>query len=794
MVVFENGNVRVSVRNLVEFILRSGNIDNRYTGKNDKEAMALGSKIHRKIQGRMGSDYQAEVPLRIKIQYDNFYISVEGRADGIITPINSDEDKPDVIIDEIKSMYADVKMIEEVSLMHKAQAMCYGYIYGIQNDLSLIGIRLTYVNIETEEMKLFDENYSIDELTQWFNEVIGKYYEWAKASYDHRLERNETARALQFPFDYREGQRDIVVSSYRAIKLKKELFIQAPTGVGKTMSVIFPSVKAIGENIADKIFYLTAKTITGTVAHQAYRLLRDKGLKIKTIAITAKDKICVQEETECNPIKCMRARGHYDRVNDAIYDLITHEDDITREIILEYAEKHEVCPFEMCLDVSYFADGIICDYNYAFDPTAKLKRYFSDGIKGDYILLVDEAHNLVDRAREMFSASICKETLLQVKKIIGMRDKRTTGALERCNKNLLEKKRECGENMYAVIESAGDFSIQLSKLFGYMEKFLDDYKDFEGRDEVVNLYFEVSNFLYVFDLLDDNYQIVSQIDSDGRFHMRLMCINPSKNLKECMDMSVSTVLYSATLLPVNYYKLLLSGNLDDYAIYISSPFQKEKRIITIGNDVSTKYTRRNKNEYKKIANYIKMVVSAKKGNYMIFFPSYKFMEEIKQAYLEIVDNVQVVSQSQTMTESDREEFLDLFQENNEKSLVAFCIMGGIFSEGIDLTNEKLIGTIVIGTGFPQVCMEREIIKNYFDDLGMNGFDFSYRYPGINKVLQAAGRVIRTIDDTGVITLLDERFLNYEYKPLFPKEWDDIKVVNINNISDKINDFWNDQEN
>ena len=259
-------------------------------------------------------------------------------------------------------------------------------------------------------------------------------------------------------------------------------------------------------------------------------------------------------------------------------------------------------------------------------------------------------------------------------------------------------------------------------------------------------------------------------------------------------MSVSTVLYSATLLPVNYYKLLLSGNLDDYAIYISSPFQKEKRIITIGNDVSTKYTRRNKNEYKKIANYIKMVVSAKKGNYMIFFPSYKFMEEIKQAYLEIVDNVQVVSQSQTMTESDREEFLDLFQENNEKSLVAFCIMGGIFSEGIDLTNEKLIGTIVIGTGFPQVCMEREIIKNYFDDLGMNGFDFSYRYPGINKVLQAAGRVIRTIDDTGVITLLDERFLNYEYKPLFPKEWDDIKVVNINNISDKINDFWNDQEN
>ncbi len=801
MVKFENGNMRISVRNLVEFILRSGDIDNRYGGKRDKEAMKLGSRIHRKIQNSMGSDYRAEVPLKIKLDYDEFFISVEGRADGIITPIHSDEDTPDVIIDEIKSMYADVTKIEEPQMVHKAQAMCYGYIYGIQNDLLLIGIRMTYVNIEAEEtigeneIKYFNETYTIDELSEWFSNLMKEYYKWAKLAYDHRKVRNETAKELEFPFEYRAGQKDIVVNSYKAIRMGKELFIQAPTGVGKTMSVIFPAVKSIGEDISDKIFYLTAKTITGTVAHQAYEILREKGLKIKTIAITAKEKICPMEETECNPVRCERARGHFDRVNEAIFDIISNEDDITREVILKYAKKYNVCPFEMCLDVSYFADGIICDYNYAFEPNAKLKRYFAEGTKGDYVFLVDEAHNLVDRAREMFSASLCKERFLEVKRIIGGRDKRTTGCLERCNRNLLEKKRECGENMYMLLENIGDFVLQLERLFSQLEKILEVYREFENRDKVLELYFEISNFLAINDVLDDNYRIVSQIADGGEFYIKLMCINPAMNLRGCMDMAISTILYSGTFLPINYYKLLLSGNMEDYAIYVNSPFDNEKRLIAIGNDVSTKYTRRGVNEYEKIADYIDSVVSAKSGNYMIFFPSYRFMEDVKEIYLRKYnksENIQIITQTSGMKEEEREEFLSMFEkyeENSGNSITAFCIMGGIFSEGIDLVGGRLIGTIVVGTGFPQVCMEREIIRDYFEENGMNGFDFAYRYPGMNKVLQAAGRVIRTVDDVGVMVLLDDRFLNREYAGLFPREWHDRITVNKNKIAEEIKKFW-----
>ena len=801
MVKFENGNIRISVRNLVEFILRSGDIDDRYGGKREKDAMQLGSRIHRKIQGRMGADYRSEVPLKLKMEYDDFYISVEGRADGIITQKEPGENQPEAVIDEIKSMYADVSRLKEPVLLHKAQAMCYGYIYGTQNKLSLVGIRMTYVNIESEdvneeEIKYFNYVFTIEQLEEEFMAIVNEYYKWARLVYDHMQLRNKSAERLAFPFEYREGQRTIAVNTYKAIKKGVQLYIQAPTGVGKTMSVIFPAVKSVGEKITDKIFYLTAKTITGTVAHQAYRILREKGLKFKTIAITAKEKICPNTAlTECNPVKCERAKGHFDRVNKAIFDMIEHEDDITREVIEEYALRYGVCPFEMCLDASYFEDAIFCYYNLAFDQNEKIKRYFADGTKNDYVFLVDEAHNLIDRAREMYSAALCKENILEAKRILGTRDKRTTGCLERCNKNMLEKKRMCGESMYILLESIGDFILQVERAYSQLEKILEVYKEFDGRDKILRLYFDMSHFLAMYDAMDEKYETVARIGDDGNFYIHLMCVNPSGNLKACMDTAISTVMYSGTLLPVNYYKLLLSGDTEDFAIYINSPFSREKRLIAIGNDVTTKYTRRSGREYERIADYIWSVISAKRGNYMVFFPSYRFMEDVRVIFMEkyghniAETNINISCQSQGMTEGEREEFLGLFDDGRD-NVLAFCIMGGIFSEGIDLANERLIGTIIAGTGFPQVCMDREIIKNYFERQGMNGFDFAYRYPGMNKVLQAAGRVIRTVDDVGVILLLDDRFLNGDYKALFPREWEDRKTVNINKVNDIVNEFWN----
>lgn len=822
-------NIKVSVRNLVEFILRSGNIDNRFAGKGNADAMQQGSRLHRKIQGEMKGNYQAEVPLKVQIEYEEFTLTVEGRADGIECTYNEkhvagtdidccDKILTEVMIDEIKCMYRDVAKFEKPETLHEAQAMCYAYMYlanidSINTDSVKIMIQITYVNIETEEVKRLKKEYTFHELSAWFSGILKLYEKWAKFAIQHNREKIRTAKSAEFPFLYRSGQKEIATSVYRAVMHKKELFIQAPTGVGKTMSVIFPAVKAVGEGLADKIFYLTAKTITGQVAQDSFKKLRENGLSFHFIAITAKDKMCVKEETKCNPDYCERAQGHFDRINDAIYDVIIHEQNITREIILSYAQKYQVCPYEFSLDISNFADAVICDYNYAFDPTVLLKRYFSGNNSERYLFLVDESHNLVDRARAMYSADLKKEDMLSVKKLIAHRDIRVTKALERCNRTMLAYKRMCDKE-YVYLEEIGDFVMQLETLYGYMERFLDDYREFEGRDEVLNFYFSVIHFLNMYDctfLKDEEgrsyYEICGHLVSaektlersskisvresifDETFFVRLMCMNPSANLKACMEHAVSTIFFSATLLPVNYYKLLLSGDINNYAIYIDSPFNSQNRKILVANDVSSRYTRRTVNEYRKIAEYIQKIVSVKKGNYMIFAPSYQFMEEILKEIERSKWDYEIAVQKQSMAESEREKFLSAFHNAHQKTFLSFCVMGGIFSEGIDLTEDKLIGSIIIGTGLPQVCMEKEVIKTYFEESGRNGFDYAYLYPGMNKVLQAAGRVIRTEKDTGMIVLLDDRFLRKEYAALFPREWYDREVTNLRKISQKVEDFW-----
>jgi len=793
---FKNGKIRISVRNLVEFVLRQGDIDNRRSGMSDKSAMKEGARIHKKIQNRMGSTYNAEVPLSIDISYDKFSVNISGRADGIIIPVGDEE--YDFMVDEIKSMYADVDKIKEPSTLHLYQAYVYAYIYGIKNDLEKVAIQITYVNIDTENIKYFNYIYSLKTITEMFYDLMGRYYRWADYIYSHTIERNTSAKELEFPFAYRKGQREIAVSVYKSILKEKSLYIQAPTGVGKTLSVIFPTVKSVGEGITDKIFYLTAKSVTGVVALNAFNILRKKGLLFKVTQLTAKDKICIKEKTECNPDYCERAKGHLSRVNDCIYDIISNEDEINRNTIQKYAKKHNVCPFELSLDVSNYCDLIVCDYNYAFDPVAKLKRYFADGSKEDYVFLVDEAHNLVDRAREMYSSIISKDQLLEVKKIMEGRDKRITGAIAKCERLMLARKRELLYDEYAVLDNINELILDLSKLFTYFEKFFEKTDDFEDKKIVLDLYFTLGQFLNIYDRIDENYEIISYIDEYKDYKIKLFCINPSTNLSECFGSTIGRVFFSATLLPVNYYKMLITGDLNDYAVYIDSPFENYNREIMISSDISTKFTKRSRDLYKKIAFYIYKTILCKKGNYMAFFPSYKFLLDVYEEFMEIleienkVENIEVLMQSSNMNDEERDEFLNSFEKNEDRVdeyMVAFCVMGGIFSEGIDLTHELLIGTIVVGTGFPQVGMEREIIKNYFDRLNHNGFDYSYRFPGINKVLQSCGRVIRTKDDKGVILLLDERFLENGYKNLFPREWHDLKKVNSDCFENTVNEFW-----
>ena len=980
----ETREIHIAVRELVEFILRHGDIDNRHKGGPPENAMQEGSRIHRMIQRRMGAEYQAEVPLKYAYAAEAYILVVEGRADGIIRHEES------VTIDEIKGTYRELARMTAPARLHIAQAKCYAYMYGIQQKLENVQVRMTYCNIHTEEVKYFYENYTIRELEAWFQELLGAYRKWTDYTWKWREIRQESIKGLQFPFPYRDGQRELAGNVYRTIYHKKKLFLEAPTGVGKTISTLYPAVQAMGKELGDKVFYLTAKTITRTVADDTLNLLREKGLRMKSVILTAKEKICFMDETECNPVYCPYAQGHYDRVNDAVFDLITSQESFDRERIEEYALKYQVCPFEMCLDVSLFADAVICDYNYLFDPHVYLKRFFTEGTKGNYIFLVDEAHNLLERGREMYSAVLMKERFVELrrelKKTIMSETKKTIASeikksrintgisgqmtlkmthdmtqcltymsendgkteaetgqteycnirewnavvnsevygengseasdaeqqkeieeagegqqrgkgkpdaeqqketeeagegqqrgkgkpdaeqqketeeagegqsegnqnpdtdseddmepvrkghvgrsvlvrrgyaekmiahLNRCNKELLALKRECEE--YRIVESIEAFVQNLTRLHTVMEDYLAEQEEtrLEVGEMFLDFYFEICHFLLIYELLDENYVKYSQTGDDGSFLVKLFCVNPGENLKNCMLRGRSTILFSATFLPIQYYKKLLGGDEEDYEVYAQSVFQPARRALLIAQDVTSRYTRRSEDEYRKIACYIEEIVKNRHGNYMVFCPSHAFMKIIYERYVDNFggeDRVCIV-QGESMSESEREEFLGHFQNpcgtgakvrlqqdtgqalgqdpaadlwTEDRILIGFCVLGGIFSEGIDLKNDSLIGVIIVGTGLPQVSGEKEILKGYFDGNGEDGFDYAFRYPGMNKVLQAAGRVIRTMEDVGIIALLDERFLQYSYRRLFPREWDNFETVLVNTVAKRVERFW-----
>ncbi len=796
--------VRISVRNLVEFILRSGDLDNRRVGA-PADAMQQGGRIHRMIQRRMGADYEAEVFLRHIVSAGEYNIVIEGRADGIITAQSG------VTIDEIKGTYRELHRIKSPEPVHLAQAKCYAYMHCAKENIEDITVRMTYCNMETEEIKYFHENYCFEELKLWFEAVIDEYKKWADFEFEWKKKRQASIKNLAFPFEYRDGQKDLITYVYQTIFHKKKLFIEAPTGVGKTISTIFPAIKAMGTEISDKIFYLTAKTITRTVAEKTFELLRDNGLAFKSVTLTAKDKICFMDECECNPDYCPYAKGHFDRVNNAIYDLLINHDNFERAIIEEYATKHNVCPFEMCLDISLFADGIIGDYNYVFDPHVYLKRFFGDGAKGRYTFLVDEAHNLLERGRDMYSAVLIKERFLEMKKLVKVLDekwkRRFEKQLEKCNKELLLLKRQC--EGVKIVHEIDSFVVPLTRLSSAIDNYFDERDDCPIHLELLDFFFEINHFLDIYERVDDNYVKYTEMMENGGFKLKLFCVNPSLNLQECMERAGSTILFSATLLPIQYYKKLLGGTEQDYEVYAHSVFNPAKKGLFIGKDVTSKYSRRCHDEYNKIASYLYEIVKNRHGNYMVFFPSHGFLQQVYEQFIDTFgDDTQIecIVQEEHMNENLREQFLNRFVGNEscdlnadicmdievdeDKSLLGFCVLGGIFSEGIDLKNDSLIGTVIVGTGIPMVCNEREILKNYFDSQGENGFDYAYRFPGMNKVLQAAGRVIRTSDDVGIIALLDERFLSPSYLKMFPREWEQYEIVTKDKIAKRVERFWN----
>ena len=873
--------VRISVRHLVEFVLRSGDLDNRTQGAQSFEAAMAGARLHRKLQKSAKGLYEAEVTLKKDVHFPDLVLRIEGRADGVMgigpdgktaersvkgepdgrpSGIGSDgktaerfvkgepdgqpsgigpdkqtvkdESSPDICVDEIKCMYLDVNELEEPFDIHLAQAKCYAYILADAKSLASVGVRMTYVNLETEEVKRFRRDFDFAELEGWFLEVARSYHRWASWQIRHTKERDESMADMDFPFPYRPGQRGLAATVYGALRDQKNLMLMAPTGVGKTMSCLFPAVRALGQGMGDRIFYLTGKNETLSAPQEALGILIGKGLDVRAVRILSKEKICPLSEPSCNPDDCPYAKGHFDRVNDAVFELLGQGGSRVTDsrIILDQAEKWRVCPFEMELDVSSWCDVILCDYNYVFDPDAQLKRFFGEDVKGDYIFLIDEAHNLVDRGREMYSAEIRKTHVLAAKRLAKEGAPKIARALERVNKCLLQIRHDCAEHpdgstagipfhVLGGMAPANGFSgldgllAAMLRLYGEMQTFYKDSENVELKERLLDFYFEVRTFVSTADYLDDTYAAYAESGSAGgegsgakkdklpasELLVRLLCANPARRLGNALAHGRSAVFFSATLLPAAYYRRMLTDG-DAKAVYAPSPFDRANRRILIGTDVSTKYTARGKDMYRRIARYISVTARAMRGNYLIFFPSYRMMRDVYRVYRREFDSpdVNYVCQSYGMSGMDREIFMENFYEDPEVSLAAFAVMGGMFSEGIDLAGTKLIGAVVVGTGIPQVSNEREILKRRYDNppeddpaanAGPAGFDYAYRYPGMNKVLQAAGRVIRTQTDRGVIVLLDSRFAEAANRRLFPREWSDAVYVTAGTVGDELAHFW-----
>ena len=772
--------IKISIRNLVEFIMRHGSIDNRYTSS----IKAIeGIRGHQRVQKSYGDNYTAEVPLKYTLTYEDLEIMVEGRADGILI-----EDEK-TIIDEIKTTTKDLLLIDEnTNPLHWAQAKCYGYIYSMQNELDNIDIQITYYNIDTKSTRILRQSYTLKELEEFFFWLIDEYKSWAQLESDWVNKRNESIKKLKFPFEkYRPGQRELAVRVYKSITDSKKCFAQAPTGTGKTISTIFPAIKAMGEDKTSKIFYLTAKTITREVAQNTISLMRKKDLKLKAVTITAKEKICKMDEVNCNPEYCPYANGYFDRINNSLKDILAKYNDYSKDNIEKISEEYMLCPFELSLDLTNLSDVIICDYNYVFDPRVYLKRFF-DTKTTDYTFLIDEAHNLVDRAREMYSATLNEEKFVKVKKLISKKDKRITRVIKEIQsyfEDKLEDLTTLDEN--DLVES--EAPLELCEILSSFIKFVDEYlaRTNEENEELMDLYFDVYSFLSISDFYDKNYTTIYTKTFNG-MTIKIYCVNPQKVIEEKMKKAKSNIIFSATLIPMDYFMKMYSYDEEDFIINLKSPFDVKNRLLMIGDNVATTYNKRFETS-EDIASYIANCVQAKKGNYMVFFSSYKYMELVFDEMKENYPNINTSIQESNMSEEEKEEFLSMFDEDNKETHVGFCVLGGHFSEGIDLTNDKLIGVIIVGVGMPQIGIERDIIKDHMKDSN-KGFDYAYVYPGMIKVLQAAGRCIRTDDDKGVILLLDNRYSQRRYQSLFPYEWyPNFRVRKSDDVKTLCEKFW-----
>ncbi|MFU8785608.1 MAG: helicase C-terminal domain-containing protein [Candidatus Izemoplasmataceae bacterium] len=772
--------IRISAKDLVTFSYASGDLSNQTKLRN---AQLIGTKLHMKRQATYLEDEHKEVFLETFFPYEDFEYHVSGRMDGLLKRDNT------VIIEEIKSTETDLSLIEETTFpAHLMQAKIYGYIYCLNHNLKSITLWLTYIHTETEAIKTFTKRMRFDQLKKAFTESIVKYTQWQKIYQEHQFNKMKSLEGLSFPFDaFREGQYHFMGAVYQTLMKEDILYATAPTGIGKTIGAIFSGLKTLS-NDKEKLFYLTAKNAGKTIAVETVETLKANGLKIKAITLNSKENMCLMDEVDCDPEICPYAKGFYNRLKGGLEDIFVHDDVYDAKLIKAYGELHTICPHEFALEISNYSDIIICDYNYVFDPRIKLIRYFED----DYYtpkLLIDEAHNLVDRSRSMYSSTI---TLNEIKTLLttieGFKPspKRTINQLLQTMENLINT-HDIIKTQFYVDEHIDPILLnQTHVLMNKLDELLQTYKKHPLRKDIRNAYFLLVQFIRISEYYTDAFRFTIETSGDD-VCFNIVCFDASKPVKEIIDSRAKgTTLFSATLNPVDYYASLLTQGVG-VKFEVPSPFDPSRLGLMIDVSTSTKYRDRNLS-ITKIIDTIYAMLEGKKGNYIVFFPSYQYMNMVLEQF--DASGYTLMVQNKEMNLFEREDFLTSFKETGTDSKILFSVLGGSFSEGIDYIGDMLSGVLVVGVALPQFNVMNELLKDYYNSKGYNGFDYAYTYPGMNKVIQAVGRVIRTKEDAGIAILFDSRYQLAKYKALFPSHWKQAAFITEDDyISDSIEKFW-----
>ena len=753
---------KIGVRDLAYFIHQSGDLTTEFFTNHD---MLAGSRAHDYLQSNYSEKDKAEYYIKREIEYLGKKYILDGYIDGVL---NEDET---IIIEEIKSTTKDLDEITiEYHQEHLAQAKIYAYLYALENNMELINIRLTYISIVDYDVKSFDMIAKIDDLEDFTLNTLEQYISWLNMLENSKNLREETIETIKFPFESeRPGQRTLMKATYQALTNKEILYCIAPTGIGKTMATMFSALKTLKEN--DKLFYLTAKGSGKNAPLDAIRILSKKGLKIKAIDITAKKKICNAKIGHCNPDECPFTKDYFSKLNQATKEIFDNYDIFSEDVILDITNKYKMCAFEFSLYLSYFCDIVIADYNYAFDPSAHLIRYFEDDSYKPKVL-VDEAHNLVDRSKDMYSAMINEVDIRVLRaKLNGYKP----SIRNDCNKALeiLDSYREYLTTNTTLFETSmnNDLNVILRNLFQKCDQIFEENKKIKDKDIALESYFKIMDFLNISEVYSETHRMIIKL-IDDQISINYFCLDASKFILETINNSIhGIVFFSATLYPIEYHANLITAGEGKY-LELESPFDPNNLDIIINSKISTKYKNRI-DSIDSIIEAIEIVTKSKSGNYIVFFPSYAYMNMVIEQIIE--PEYEMIIQKNNLSEIEKNDIINKFKTTTNTK-VGFFVMGGVFSEGIDYIGDALSGVIIVGVGLPLICDENNLLKEYYENIYQNGFNYAYTYPGFTKVIQAVGRVIRDYNDKGIALLMDERFMYNEYQSLMPRHWKNRKVI------------------